>query len=169
MKCRYRNCTLEVPESSDFKMCDACRVLDNRDRVAIILDPTAPSRPAHSEHVIEVLITQMSGAETLRFHSNLEYLYLEMCKVKKLHSPEPTNRRVKLTLEEQIEEGRSAVEKRSIKNKIAKKSAKKKESVLDKQMNLLGCSIECRDNYNTGECPHAKEAKRIFNDDLGDL
>lgn len=162
MNCAYqRGCPNEAAEG--FNLCDICRILDMSDALRICVDPTSPTPTAHLKEVVEQrIITRMTGDETLRFITNIENVYLELCKVRLLLKPKVTDRRVKLSLEEEITTGRSAIP--TAKEKVAKKAAKKKDSILDKQMNLLGCSQVCRDSHNAYGCPHYLQAKKIYED-----
>lgn len=171
MNCKYRNCQTDIGDAPTFRLCEVCRVLDNADRLRLVMDPTAKFRPVMAQQMVEVMITQMTGEEMLRFQSNAEFVYLEVCKAARLYSPAPTNKRVKMTLQEQIDEARSSVESNSIREKqirsAVKRTSTKRLSVLQKQMNALGCSETCREaNAN---CEHMKNAKRIFDSDFGEL
>lgn len=159
--CTYRNCPYEAAEG--FRYCDICRILDMSDALRICVDPTSPSPMAHLKEVVEQrIITRMTGDETLRFIQNLENVYLELCKVRLLLKPKATDRRIKLSLEEEISTGRASVP--TAKEKVAKKAAKKKDSILERQMKLLGCTKECEDSHNAYGCPHYLQAKKIFED-----
>lgn len=188
--CAFQNCGAELPTDSKFTFCERCRIIDNRNRIALVTDPHSPLPSAYRGHV-QALITQMTGEEMVRMIEDWEKVYLEFCKMRKLYAPEG-QKRVKLTLVEEVEETRRAVVKQDIKATLAKKVAKKGLTVIEKQMNLMGCSDICRASVRevpvlddigepmldargeprvtyVGTCKHGKEAKRIFNDDFGDL
>lgn len=151
--CAFQNCGQELPESTKFTFCERCRIIDNRNRMALITDPHTELPQAYRGHA-SALVTQMTGAEMVRMIEDWEKVYLEFCKLRKLYAPEGT-KRVKLSLTEEIEETRKSIANVSVRAEVQKKAAKKKTSVLDRQMKALGCDEQT--------------ARRIFNDDFGDL
>lgn len=151
--CAFANCGLELPTGTAFTLCERCRVIDNRNRMALVTDPHSPL-PSAYRGIIQGVVTQMTGEEMIRYVTAQESVYLEFCKLRKLYAPEGT-KRIKLSLVEEIEDARAASDAMSIRATQSEKRDKKKKTVLDRQQKLLGCS--------------EAEAKRIFNDDFGDL
>lgn len=152
--CVFANCGIELSPDSKFTLCERCRIIDNRNRMALVTDPHSALPSAYRGH-IQAVVTQMSGAEMVRYIEDQEKVYLEFCKLRKLYAPEASSRRVKLTLVEEINETRNAEAAVSVRAQVKKKAAKKAESLIEKQMRTLGCD--------------EKTAKRIFNDDYSDL
>lgn len=211
--CGFRGCEATIPSDSPFDRCDTCRFLDMRDRIATVLDPFAPNRPAHSQAIINDFVTKMTPDEYIRFVNNQEFLYLESKKLQLLYMPKGStgNKRIKLTLQEQIDEARS-LPTTTVRAPRANKASKSgKLTTLQQFMQELGCTdptgttgtcsncthakqasefttkltviqrqmkqLGCRDPRGmfTGtdkeclNCRHEAEARRIFNDDFGDL
>lgn len=171
MTCNYRNCDVELGEAPTFRICDRCRILDNRERLALIVDPTSPFWPGLAAKELTSIITQMTGDEMLNMIQKWEHAYLEICKLRVSLVPQGSGRRVKISLSEAIDEAHESVERVATAARSIKKKAKtelefavKIDKVLWKQMKSLGCSDDCR---GTAQCQHEREAKRIFNDDLG--
>ena len=162
--CGFRGCPNPIPENSPFKMCETCRIVFVTERTALMTTPFEP-RADHIKHkFIGEQIINLTAAEVLEMQSQLQFLYLEYSKIIKLHGLEPTSKRAKLSLEEQIEEAREQnrnVETRSSKNV---KAQKEKLSKLQKQMKALGCNDPSGKKGTCPDCTHEAEAKRIFND-----
>lgn len=166
MTCNFRKCQNELGDSPTFKLCDTCRILDNSERLMSVLDPTYANRPRFAVDNIEHFITQMTGEEFIRLQSNLEFVYLEVCKRVLLYKPTQAPKRVKLTLVEQIEQGRASVIDNDISAKRTKKKSAARLTAIARQMNALGCSEDCR---GLSTCTHEAQALRIFDMDLGGL
>lgn len=154
-KCAYTTCENQIPANAEKNLCEKCRAFAARNAIALRLDPVTPMAFDRIGCVEHTLLTNMTGEEILRYAKNLEEHYLEVQKVIKLHKLEKDSPRTLKTYEEQINEARSAVEAVSVRAKIQKKSAKIKETRMQRLVRTLGCS--------------EKEAKRIMDDDFGDL
>jgi UDP-2,3-diacylglucosamine pyrophosphatase LpxH len=169
--CTYKGCGAEF--NGEFKVCEKCRFAQNALIETMLIDPSSPQPHVKHDDFITTLLTNMTVDEVRNKVSRLEAVYMSYLKWIKLHAPESSSRRARQTLEEQIEEARIINEGGSIRSKQAKKSVtkaekkkKKADTVIQKQMRALGCNDSC---MGTTACPHEKEARRIFNDDFGDL
>ncbi len=163
-RCNFRGCTNELPTDAPFKMCEVCRTMYVTERVTLLVDPFSSREKHVKDKWLSQLITGQTAAEVLQMRSNLEFLYLEYSKVIKLHGIEPTTKRVKQTLEEQVEDARktgSNVKTRSNANVAV---VKEKLNKLQKQMKALGCKDPSGKKGLCVDCAHEREARRIFND-----
>ena len=166
--CIYRNCTNEVAAISEFQFCESCRILQQRDLMAMVLDPESPFNRVAMQKNCDQLFTVMTKDEVLHRMSQIEFVYLAFSTQRLRFQIEDKGKRVKQTLAEQVTAARGNQTEidnaRNIltpKQKAVKKAAKKKDSVLMRQMRALGCNDDCA---KFASCPHRAAAERIFND-----
>ncbi len=163
-RCNFRGCENTIPKGHHFKMCETCRTMYVTERLTLMVDPFSSRETVVKDRITSQLIIAQTAAEVLATQANLQYLYLEYSKVIKLYGLEPTNKRVKQTLEEQVEEARATgrnVETRSQRNVTV---VKEKLNKLQKQMKALGCKDPSGKKGLCPDCTHQSEANRIFND-----
>ena len=179
MNCNFRGCQNEVLSDSAFKMCEVCRTIFVTERLTLLVDPFS-SRAEHVKSQITTqLITAQSAAEVLATRDNLQYMYLEYSKVIKLHGIEPKEKRVKLTLAEQVEEARSTQTNVRSVAASTKTKIKEKLTLLQRQMKALGCKDPSGRKRNGSKdengkvrmvdtcinCEHEMRARAVFNDE----
>lgn len=140
--CATQNCPNEILADSEFPTCEVCRVISNRNAVALLLDPNAPQALSIRRERVNQVITNMRADEMLAFVANVEYVYLEFQKVIKLHGIGNEKKKAFKSLAEQIEEGRESVERVSIRARQAKTREKKKESNIEKLAKKFGKTKE---------------------------
>jgi hypothetical protein len=168
--CGFRGCQSNITPDNPFKMCEVCRTIVVTEKLTLLVDPFHNYESKHKDKFLNEAIVSQTAAEVLQTRANLEYLYLEYSKVIKLYGIEPSSKKAKQTVQEEIDEARTLnknVETRSLANK---KKAKEVLSKLQKQMKAIGCKDPARKTGACVDCNHEKEAKRIFNDELaGDV
>lgn len=165
-RCNFRGCINELSSDAAFTLCETCRTLYVSERVTLLSDPFSSRATNVKDAITSQLITAMSGSEVLALQTNLQYLYLEVCKIVKLHGLEQATprSRAKLTEGEEIEKARRTNSNVEPARRIAGRIAAEKLSKLQKQMKTLGCKDPTGKKGLCPSCQHSNEAKRIFSD-----
>lgn len=170
-KCNFRGCITELAPDAAFNVCETCRVLYVSERITLLNDPFSSRIDVVKDTFIASNIVMMTAQEVLNWQSNLQFMYLEICKIVKLHGLEPTSKRAKQSLEEQIDEARNLTKNVETRSRVNVARAKETLNKLQKQMKALGCKdpkgkLRGNDNECTmpdgTQCTHEAEAKRIF-------
>lgn len=163
-RCNFRGCMNDLPKDAPFKMCEVCRTVYVTERVTLLTDPFSNREPVVKDRIMSQTIEAQTAAEVLQTAANLEYLYLEYRKVIKLHGLEPTSKRAKLSLAEQVDEARATGRNVETRSKASITRTKETLNKLQKQMKALGCKDPSGKNGLCSDCRHQKEAQRIFSD-----
>ena len=166
--CAYNGCAALIPiEGAEFPICEDCRVLLQRDQLALLTHPLEMLDKHAANKAIEMLITHKTREDLDRHILQIEFVYSRYCIQRAKWGASPS-RRVKQTLSEQVEAARSENNNspRAVVNKIRTKATRKKETQEFKQAKSIGCREDC---FKLATCPHKAQVRRIFNDDYTDI
>ena len=153
---KCRSCSRPIDQTAIANMCNDCRILSNADAMRLCIDPESPNNTVWREPIVQRLIAQMTGEEFIAWRTQIEGIYLDLCRVQQQHGITSSKRRVAKSLEDSIREAEDAGDpiQRQLRNidplhKAVDKRAKRKKSLGD----LLGVD--------------SKTAEEWMNEDLG--